>query len=202
MDLKNFVNLGKSISQKNIYMIIGNWKKNQFKDLRKVKGIVNKICSEISDNSGLLYFGDAPDKYNPDVGYVFELISKIRKDITIYMIQIKEAKEWGFPKFVNYVIWHSDYTDKCKWGGLENNKPCSNTKKWVDLHKLNGITKIFILGGGEITLQEYYLLKKCKIKYQYYPVERKYRGDGKTRITNDDKISVKIGITYGKIHNT
>ena len=49
MDLKNFVNLGKSISQKNIYMIIGNGKKNQFKDLRKVKGIINKICSEISD---------------------------------------------------------------------------------------------------------------------------------------------------------
>jgi hypothetical protein len=95
-------------------MIIGNGQKNQFKDLRKVKGIVNKICSEIPDNSALLYFGDAPDKYNPDVGYVFELISKIRKDITIYMIQIKEAKEWGFPKFVNYVIWHSDYTDKCK----------------------------------------------------------------------------------------
>ena len=78
------------------------------------------------------------------------------------MIQISEAKSWGFPKSVKGVYWHNDFTQDCKWGGLKNKQPCSNTKKWVSLNKKlkNGITKVFILGGGEITLDEYSLIKK------------------------------------------
>ena len=187
-------------------MFIGNGSKNQFRDLRKIKKNVNEIVSEIQHKSTLIYFGDSPNKKQPDVGYLFELVSSLRKDISIYMIQISEVKSWGFPKFVKAVYWHNDFTQDCKWGGLKNKQPCSNTKKWVLLNKKlkNGITKIFILGGGrgEITLDEYSLIKKHKILYQYFEVQRKYKGDGKTKITNNMSLKEKIGITYGKIVNT
>jgi hypothetical protein len=116
-------------------MFIGNGSKNQFRYLRKIKKIVNEIVSEIQHKSTLIYFGDSPNKKQPDVGYLFELVSSLRKDISIYMIQISEAKSWGFPKFVKAVYWHNDFTQDCKWGGLKNKQPCSNTKKWVLLNK-------------------------------------------------------------------
>ena len=70
----------------------------------------------------------------PDIGCTFQLIVKWA-DINIHMIQIEEAKNWGVPKFVKSVYWHKDYTKQCKWGGLHNGKPCSNTKKWIKIHK-------------------------------------------------------------------
>lgn len=198
-----FANLVKHINTNNVYMFLGNGSKNQFKDLRNINKIVNNIVAEIPHNSILLYFGDSPNKKKPDVGYLFELVSSLRKDISIYMIQINEAKSWGVPKFVKAVYWHNDYTQDSKWGGLKNKQPCSNTKKWVSLNKKlkNGITKVFILGGGAITLDDYSLIKKHKIPYQYYHVERKYKGDGKTKITNNMPLKERIGITYGKITN-
>ena len=59
---------------------------------------------------------------------------------------------------------------------LKINNPVLILKKWVSLNKKlkNGITNVFILGGGTITLDEYSLIKKHKIPYQYYPVKRKY----------------------------
>ena len=114
-----------------------------------------------------------------DVSYLFELVSSLRKDISIYIIQISEAKNWDVPKFVKAVYWHNDFIQDCKWVGLKNKQPCSNTKKWVSLHKIfkNCITKVFILGGGAITLDEFSLVKKHKIPYQYFEVQRKYKGD-------------------------
>jgi len=71
------------------------------------------------------------------------------------------------------------------WGGVKNGEACSNTAKWVRVNKRVGITKIFIFGGGAITLDEYNLTKKLKIPYEYFPVERKYLGDKKTKVTNN-----------------
>ena len=59
--------------------------------------------------------------------------------------------------------------------------------------------KVFIFGGGEITYDEYKVIKKLHIPYEYFPVERKYKGDGSTRVKNTDSLKDKIGITYGKI---
>lgn len=196
----SFNDLTKSMKNKEIYMLIGNGSKNQFRDLRKINGIINSILKNIPQKSVFLYFGDYPNKAKPDVGYLFKLINQKRPDIIINMIQIAEAKSWGVPDFVNNVYWHNDYTKKCKWGGLLNNEPCSNTKKWISVHKRNKINKVFILGGGEITLQEYGLIKKHKIDYQYFPVERKYKGDGKTKINDNHTKSQKIGVTYKKIN--
>jgi hypothetical protein len=115
------------------------------------------------------------------------------------MIQIKKAMSWGVPDFVTDVYWHNDYSNKCKWGGILNNKPCSNTKKWVNIHKKKKINKIFIIGGGQITLDEYNLIKKLNIDYQYFNIDRRFLGDGNTRVKDTDSNAEKIGITYKKI---
>ena len=197
----NFNTLVKKLKDKNVYMISGNGTKNQFRDMRKVKGLITKILCRIEKNSVFLYFGDAVNKKKPDVGVLFQIIKEKRPDIIIHMIQIDYAKSWGVSSFVDSVYWHNDYLaihPKCKWGGLLNGKPCSNTKKWVSLHKRlkNGITKIFILGGGEVTLDEHTLAKKYNIPFEYYPVERRYKGDGKTKIKDSDSKKVRVGITY------
>ena len=132
------------------------------------------------------------------MGILFKLLHEYNSKIKICMIQISEAKSWGVPSFVHGVYWHSDYTKKCKWGGINNGRPCSNTKKWVSLHKRinGGLKKVFIFGGGSITLDEYKLIKQYKIPYEYFPVERKFNGDGKTRISPNATIRQKIGITW------
>ena len=180
-------------------MIIGNGSKNQFRYIKDLNKVITKILKDIPKNSVFIYFGDTANKKKPDIGYAFELIHKKRPDISIYMIQIKEAKSWGVPSFVKDVYWHNDYTNKCKWGGLYNGEPCSNTKKWVNLHKRASITNIFILGGGKITLDEYKIIKKLKIPYTYFKIERRFLGDGKTKVSNTHSISDRIGITYNKI---
>jgi hypothetical protein len=197
-----FNNLLKELKNKHIHMLIGNGSKNQFKNKTELKQIIKSILKNLPENSVFLYFGDPSNDKKPDVGYAFELISLFRPDIGIYMIQISEAESWGVPSFVTGVYWHNDYTKKCKWGGLNtNNQPCSNTKKWVNINKAIGIRKVFILGGGEITLQEYYLIKQHDIDYFYIPLERKFKGDGVTKIKSTDTQKTKIGITYKKIKN-
>lgn len=99
----------------NVYMLIGNGSKNQFRYIRDLKQILTKLVSKIPKNSAFLYFGDSPNKKKPDIGYAFELLYDMRPDIQIYMIQIKEAESWGIPKLVKDVYWHTDYNDKCKW---------------------------------------------------------------------------------------
>ena len=199
----NFNELVKLSNKRNVYMIIGNGTKNQFKNLLSVKAVVKNILKTIEPNSILLYFGDKSDKKKPDVGYVYELISKNRKDIDIILIQINKAKKYGFPSFVKYLYWHNDFkNDNNKYGGLNSKgEPCSNTKKWISLHKRlkEGIKNVFILSGGNITLQEYTLIEKYDIPYSYYPLIRKYKGDGNTKIKNNDNIKTKIGQTYKKI---
>jgi hypothetical protein len=188
----------KSINTK-IYMLIGNGSKNQFRYIADLKNVLKKILKNIPKNSCFLYFGDGINKKKPDIGYAFKLINEFRPDINIFMIQIAEAKSWGVPKFVKEVYWHKDYNTQCKWGGILNGKPCSNTKKWVNIHNRIGIEKVFILGGGKITIDEYKLIKKLKINYEYFKIERRFLGDGKTKINNNNTISDKIGITNNKI---
>jgi hypothetical protein len=177
-------------------MIIGNGSKNQFRYINDVKRVLKEFLKSVPNKSSFLYFGDASNSKKPDIGYVFDLLRKYRPDISIYMIQISEAKSWGVPKFVTDVYWHSDYTKKCKWGGCHNGKPCSNTKKWVNIAKRIGIDEILVLGGGEITLDEMKLARKFHIKLEYVPIERRFKGDGKTRVKDSDSEKEKIGITY------
>jgi len=75
----------------------------------------------------------------------------------------------------------------------------SRLPAWVPVTNVLGITKIFIFGGGAITLDEYKLAKKLKIPYEYFPVERKYLGDKKTKVTSSMSKKQRVGITMGKI---
>ena len=100
------------------------------------------------------------------MGYAFEYLHKIRPDIKIIIIQIKET--------VNGKI-----------------KVYSNTKQLLKLHLLlikmgyNGITQLFSLGGGKISQQEVDLIKKLNlyedktnkknyINYTKYNLESRY----------------------------
>jgi len=180
----------------NLYLLIGNSTKNQFRYISDLKKILRKILAHVPQKSAFLYFGDYPNKKKPDIGYAFELISSMRPDISIYMIQIKEAESWGVPKFVKNTYWHTDYNKKCKWGGLHEGIPCSNTKKWVNLNKYVPIKKAFVLGGGDITIEEVGLFKKLNINYEYFPIERRYLGDGITKVKDSDSLKSKVGKTY------
>ena len=187
-----FYDLINKLKGKNIYMIIGN-SKSQFRDMRKIKGKLTKILKDIPIGGAFLYFGDPIDK--PTVGLLFKIIKERRPDIYIYMIHIAEAKTQGIPDFVDDVYWHRDYSKVCKWGGIYKGQPCSNTKKWLNIHKKVGISKIFIFGGGKITLQEWRLAKRWKIPFKYFPVERKYNGRGE-KITDRHSLKERIGATY------
>ena len=55
---------------------------------------------------------------------------------------------------------------------------------------------LFVFGGGLITLDEVNLAKTHNIPYEYFPVERKFKGDGETKITSKDSKKVKVGVTY------
>ncbi len=167
-----------------LYMILGHGAKNQFKCLPDLRGTVKEISDAVPKNAAFLYFGDAPNKDAPDIGYAFELLHEYNPDIAIFMIQISEAKDWGIPKFVKCVFWHSDYTATCKWGGIDpaTRLPGSNTKQWHTLVYRHGmrIEKAFTLGGGPITADEVGLLRVMGVPIQGYRMQRKYAGDGKT----------------------
>jgi hypothetical protein len=201
--MTNTVNFHKFISlikKKKIFMMIGNGTNNQFRYISKTKTLLKNLLKQVPAGAVFLYFGDSANKKKPDVGYLFQLLHELRPDILIYMIQIDAAKSWGVPDFVSTVYWHGNYTKKsCMWGGVKNGVACSNTAKWVRVNKRVGITKIFIFGGGAITLDEYKLAKKLKIPYAYFPVERKYLGDKKTKVTSNMGKKQRVGITMGKI---
>ena len=192
-----FEKMCKLAKQNNVYMIIGNGTKNQFRNMKKVNSMMDDILENLPPESCFLYFGDYPDEKNPDVGYLFKLLKEKRADLKIFMIQISEAKSWGVPDFVDYVHWHDDFSKIYKWGGLDDKRePCSNTKKWAELNIQHPITKVFVFGGGQVTIDEVSLLKRYNVPYKYFSVERKYAGDGKTEIKSTDDMENKIGATY------
>ena len=196
-----FHTLATKIKDRAVYMLIGNGSKNQFRHMGRVKALLRCLLKGVPPDSVFLYFGDPANKKKPDVGLLFPFIKEQRPDIEIFMIQINKAREWGVPSFVTGVYWHKDYTEACTWGGIYKGLPCSNTKKWVSLNRRirGGIQEVFILGGGEITLDEFSLIQKHHIPYVYFPVERKYKGDGKTRVRGQDSVAVKVGVTYHRI---
>jgi len=190
IEIKNYIlnrqkKTGKYIS---IKILIGNGDKKQYKDRKElekaIEKIANKYISQPNDEhyeNLFLYFGDVPKKDAPDIGYAYEYLSKIRPDIQIIMIQIKEMEKYGVPKFVNGgVYFHDDYDEKHKWGGFEDVngklKVYSNTKQWLKLHYLlkslrkndkkrgidtnGGLDQFYLLGeGGPVAQGEYKLVK-------------------------------------------
>ena len=151
-------------------MMTGYGDKKQYKNRKELEEAVDYIAKKYGKNSVFLYFGDVPKKDEPDVGYAYEYLAKIRPDIIIIMIQIKEMEKYGVPKFVNGgVYFHTDYDEKHKWGGFEEVngklKVYSNTKQWLKLHLIYGIDHFITLGeGGPIAKQETNLIDYL-IKY-------------------------------------
>ena len=190
IEIKNYIlnrqkKTGKYIS---IKILIGNGDKKQYKDRKELEKAIEKIADKYIYQPNdehyenlFLYFGDVPKKDAPDIGYAYEYLSKIRPDIQIIMIQIKEMEKYGVPKFVNGgVYFHDDYDEKHKWGGFEdvNGKleVYSNTKQWLKLHYLlkslrkndkkrgidtnGGLDQFYLLGeGGPVAQGEYKLVK-------------------------------------------
>ena len=195
-ELKNLTETNSFIENKPVYMFIGHGSKNQIKEPEKLD--IQNMLNNVSDGSVILYFGDGVDPSKPDIGYVFKLLSEYKKSkkLTFVMIQIETAKEWGVADFVDAVLWHNDFEKgDNEWGGVnKKGEPQSNTKKWVDLHNKQKISKIFVLGGGPITLEEIKLGIQNNIPIKYYPVVRRYIGDGKTKVLDKMSRKYKYGI--------
>ena len=159
--LSNLKNTNNDIKLK---MMSGYGDKKQYKDRKELEESVEYIAKKYGKNSVFLYFGDVPKKDDPDIGYAYEYLAKIRPDIIFIMIQIKEMEKYGVPKFVNGgVYFHNDYDEKHKWGGFEDVngklKVYSNTKQWLKLHLLFPINHVITLGeGGPISKQEMNLI--------------------------------------------
>jgi len=60
----NFNYLLKKLKSSNIFMLIGNGSKNQFRYIEDLKKILKKILKTIPKNSNFLYFGDGINKKN------------------------------------------------------------------------------------------------------------------------------------------
>lgn len=169
-DIANYIKSEKYF----LKMMFGYGDKKQFKNRKELEETVESIASRQPKGTIFIYFGDVPKRNEPDVGYAYEYLAKLRPDIKIIMIQIKEMEKYGVPKFVDGVYFHNDYDEQHKWGGFEiingKIKVYSNTKQWLKLHLLlikmgyTGITQVFLLGGtGKISQQEIDLVKKLNI---------------------------------------
>jgi|694.fasta_scaffold98783_1 hypothetical protein len=130
-----------------VRMFIGYGDKKQYKDRLALEKEIDLISSKYTPKNDneliMLYFGDVPKKEEPDIGYVYEYFSKLRPNVKVIMIQIKEMEKYGVPEFVDGVYFHSDYNkndSNHKWGGFEKvngeYKVYSNTKQWLMLHLL------------------------------------------------------------------
>lgn len=189
--------IGEDTGESKVYLMLGHGTRNQFRSLADLKKALRKVSKHIKKDAVVFYFGDYPDKKNPDIGYAFKLLSEMRPDIRFVMIQIREAESWGVPDFAKGVYWHGDFPKEgdCKWGGFDSDgKPCSNTAKWATFHRrIHPVETVFVLGGGPITVNEVKYAKKLKIPVVYYPVERRYKGDKETRITDEDSLQTRFG---------
>ena len=158
------VDLNNKTNSIKLKFMTGYGDKKQYKSRKELEEAVDYVAKKYGKNSVFLYFGDVPKKDEPDIGYAYEYLAKIRPDIIFIMIQIKEMEKYGVPKFVNGgVYFHNDYDEKHKWGGFEvvngKLKVYSNTKQWLKLHLLFKIDHFITLGeGGYITKQELNLI--------------------------------------------
>ena len=168
--------ISKLKKEKGVYMMTGNGSKRQFKDMRVVKKYLRRALRLIPLDSAVLYFGDKPNPKKPDIGLLFKLAKKLRPDLRVYMIQIKQAKKYGVPSFVKSVYWHNPVGNirRCKYGGFFEGRPCSNTKKWIQIHKHVGIKRFFAFGGGPVAKQDIQHAKRLHIKTTQYRVRSKY----------------------------
>lgn len=193
----DFKFLKKYVKNKKIYMILGNDDKNQYGSITEINNLIKNISKKLEKDSIIYYFGEKSDKENPDIGYVISEIKNRRKDIEIIMLGIENNEEFiQIPDFVSKVLWNNIKTTKKR--GINNNskKPIGLTKIWENLNKNEKIDNIYILGGDEITVEEYTIAKELDINTEYYPIKRKFLGDGKSLIKRNSSNEEKFGITY------
>ena len=178
----------KICNENNVYTVLGNGDKCQFRNIGNIQSDITEILKQIHQNSILIYSGNKPDIKHPDIGYIYKLINNYRPDIQILFVT-SNKKEYISKnyKFIKYKL----FIDK------KELKPNTNTVTILNyLNNLITIFKIFIFGGNKDTVKEIKWIKKNKIPYKYFLVERKYKSDGKSLIKNEDELSIKIGETW------
>ena len=153
-------------------------------------------------NAILLHFGELHKEGQLDLGYIFKEIANKRKDIEIISILQSELKEQiDIPEYVSKILWHNNYHNKNKekTRGISINngtkKPVAGTKIWYELNKTKQITRIYLIGGSEYYYEEYNLAKDLDIEIEFYPIKRKYKGDGATLIKKNGSREDKYGLS-------
>lgn len=186
--------LKKYLKNKNIYMFLGNSKKEQYLSTKELSNTIKSISKKIEKNAIVFYFGEEPDTDNLDIGYVINDLSTSRTDLEIILINHNDMQ--SYPDFVSKILKLDIKTTKKKGLNSNTNKPLGTTKFWFDINKTTKIKKIFILGGDNVVLDEYKLAKELNITTEYFPIKRKFNDDGKTIIKKNAPISEKVGPTY------
>tara|TARA_Y100000389_G_scaffold80647_1_gene77289 strand:+ start:6983 stop:7594 length:612 start_codon:yes stop_codon:yes gene_type:complete len=190
--------LKKYIKNKKIYMVLGFDEKDQYNSITELNNIIKNISKELAQSSIIFYFGELPNKDKPDIGYVISEIKNKRDDIEIIMLTLNDEDKDNIelPIFVSKKLNIPVKTTKKRGVNNNNKKPLGLTKLWSDLNKIQQIEKLFILGGNNITLEEYNIAKDLELNIQYYPTKRKFLGDSKTSIKKNSKFEEKIGVTH------
>jgi len=194
--------LKKYIKNKSTYLIFGNSHLDQYSSIKELNNNIKTISKDFDNNSIIFYFGDIPDKENPNIGFIISQIKSRRNDIEIICIGLDDYDDTFINKNIEYPIWIDKFlwisckTNKKRGVNNNSNKPLGLTKIWYELNKIQPFKSIYLFGGDNITLEEYYFAKELNINIIYLPLKRKYLGDGTTLIKKKHSDEQKIGPTF------
>jgi hypothetical protein len=197
IDLKS---LKKFVKDKNVIMFLGNDESDQYSSSGEVKNIIKYLNKNIEKNAVLLHFGELHKEGQLDLGHIFNEVASKRSDIEVVSILQSELKDKiTIPEYVSKILWHDNYYSKNKdkkRGFTVNNgskKPIAGTKVWYDLHKVKDIMCIYLIGGSTDYYDEYKFGKDLDIEIEFYPIKRKFKGDGKTLVKKSGSREDKYG---------
>ena len=70
--------LKKYIKNKSTYLIFGNSHLDQYSSIKELNNNIKTISKDFDNNSIIFYFGDIPDKENPNIGFIISQIKSRR----------------------------------------------------------------------------------------------------------------------------
>uniref|UniRef100_A0A0G4F6N9 Uncharacterized protein n=1 Tax=Chromera velia CCMP2878 TaxID=1169474 RepID=A0A0G4F6N9_9ALVE len=148
------------LDQREVHLFFG-YSSQSYRDFDRqvLPTVKEKVLPFLAHGATLVGFGDPVDERNPTISNVVRQIKEWRPDVKVLVIGISELRKLPDPSYADFVLYHDSWEEgEYKYGGVNpvTGEPCSNTKIWLELHHLLewGVSKIWVLGGGKVTLQE------------------------------------------------
>jgi len=132
---------------------------NSGKDLQKFCGALNEKSTDDNEYMSRKVQKSVPERRLSVCRCCFHLESFMRSRGVQVFCQDKHILMLSCCCVADFVLYHDSWEEgEYKYGGVNpvTGEPCSNTKIWLELHHLLewGVSKIWVLGGGKVTLQE------------------------------------------------